>query len=475
MQIRFVISLVAAILNSAPALAVVGTLDSKDEFPFVVPLSVQFADNAIASCSGAVSRAGLVSTAAHCIWKKGVGLAKLVQINYRDADGKYHSTKQRRIFMPRAFVDAYTKWDDEREKVSVEKNRLNFMEMTLQDLAFIVPDEGIEIEGFPHWASELLQTKTCFVSADDVGRDSPPPSCAARYDAGYLKQQLGDLNNVRALVIGYGDFCTDLTKREKCSGDGRRRFAELKLIPTVMIGSKTFDLPKVWCTGLNAQQINPVQPGDSGGPRFVRTQDGRWIFVGYTSGGDDVGECASSLIYHLELWRSAAEYFQKVSRQIKHYPAERWYSNQATRLVREALGSWSGPPEDALAQLKTYYRASTDFDERDENFERFYRAKKQLVQEWPIRHFRVVSSKLAEGDGDSDLVNILYTEVEWALADPRTGTKKKGTSKVDFTIYFYRENELHIAYGTSQAWPRITAERWQNISGDKSVTFPVPK
>jgi hypothetical protein len=137
----------------------------------------------------------------------------------------------------------------------------------------------------------------------------------------------------------------------------------------------------------------------------------------------------------------------------------------------------SSSNHETLVGLKTFYGSrDADENERDQNFERFYREMNRFSERWPKRSFKIISSYLDvdDDDEDSDLVNTVRLTVAWRLQDPERGQVAEGLSKVDATIYFYRENEMKIAYSTSQAWPRITTLNWHPLWGDRSIRIPEP-
>jgi hypothetical protein len=181
---------VASLTSSTPVLAVVGTLDTDDQFPYVVQLKAEADDGASWSCSGAVSITGLVSTAAHCVWDPQHGRVKRINIIYKDADGVIHTVPDYKIFYPKEFEVAYSKWFNSKGVAPPEVAALNFHLMSIQDLAFIVPADTIEVEGFPHWATELLDVPSCGMTAEDPVEsfNTPPVRCRGKFSESKIER-----------------------------------------------------------------------------------------------------------------------------------------------------------------------------------------------------------------------------------------------------------------------------------------------
>jgi hypothetical protein len=458
-----------------PADAVVGQVDTEDKFPYVVQLEIEFYGNKNYLCSGSVSRAGLVSTAAHCIWDPGAGLAKQVFIKYRDADGQSRRVREDKIFYPKAFEEAMTKWD--KAMKGSPPPGFDVMEAQKLDIAFIVPAEFVEVEGFPHWGTELLQSEQCSISADELVKygDRPPPRCAGQFSREKFDRELGDLRHVRALAVGFGDYeCKSFDDRDYrpdggCRSDGRRRYAEVPLIPEPVSGSA----PEVWCTGQierNGDKINPVQHGDSGGPRFIRALDGRWLFVGYTSGGNNSGDCASSIFQHLDLWREAALYRSRI-RYKPNSGANNWNRHQMHRFVEEVLESWSSPNEEALRRVSSFYRNEGSDVVESEDLTKMLATKKRFAEKWPVRHFVIQAGTEIEVEEDStgDPIDSVNATISWAAEDSG-GATTSGTARLDLVVRYNFDNELKLAYGSPATGPIIQDEKCRMLSGDLPPT-----
>ncbi|MBX9841908.1 MAG: hypothetical protein K2Z80_08900 [Xanthobacteraceae bacterium] len=449
------------LVSNIPVGAVVGTLDTEDKFPFVVQLDIQYSDGRQFLCSAAVSRAGLVSTAAHCIWRPDAGLATRVYVKYRDADGRQRRVREHKIFYPKAFEREMTNWDAAMK--GARPAAWNVMDAHRQDIAFIVPAEFVEVEGFPHWGTELLQNESCFISMEELAQygDRPPPRCAGKFSQEKFDRELGDLRRVKAMAVGYGDYdCKSFQDRSYgadagCRSDGQRRHVEVPLVPRKSVGA-----PDVWCTGQvsrNDEMINPVQHGDSGGPRFIRALDGRWLFVGYTSGGNNSSECASSIFGHLDLWKEAALYMARI--RYRQNGADNWNKNQMRRFLAEVLDSWSAPNDESLRRLGSLY---SDGGEGARTAEE----KRRLFGKWVTRRFAIKSRTDIEVEEDSvgDPVNGVKATVEWQLEDA-DGARVFGNAQFNLVVRYNFDNELKLAYGSTDIGPIILKETCHLLSG----------
>ncbi|MGQ0673886.1 MAG: hypothetical protein ACT4N2_13560, partial [Hyphomicrobium sp.] len=251
---------------TASANALVGQLDSSNKFPYVVRIFSEFRSGATKPCTGAVSRNSLISTAAHCIFDSVYGPAIKITIHFTDADGKDRRIDHKELFYPKKFETDLRAWEEEQD---TEKRSLLFKRMILQDIAFIVPDSFVEVEGYPHWAGELFRELDCMLPGRHTYADQPSPDrCTREEIIGGLEKELGAFASLRTLTVGFGIFeCQDYERNLNCRADEKRRFAELPLVDRITVSGETFSAPRIWCTAQNDKKINPLQPGDSGGPR----------------------------------------------------------------------------------------------------------------------------------------------------------------------------------------------------------------
>ena len=444
---RFFAPFLQLLCLCTPAAAFVGEVDSLDQFPFVVQLHAEGQRGDGWSCSGVVSRAGLVSTAAHCVWEANVGFARKVSISYTDADGDRRTVGHRRIFIPEAYKEASYNWTRAKESGSSNANAL-FHRQAEHDIAFIVPAEGIEVVGFPHWATELLH-------------DGRLPDDA-------LSKAFGDLDGRRAVTVGYGNFyCRDYFSREQgCVSDGERRFGEMPLQSSLKVGEEIYVPPRLWCTGRNESGINPVQHGDSGGPTFVRAMDGRWIFVGYVSGGNSFGNCSSSILANLEIFRRAAEYYHGIASSIPSTPAQNWERRQMERFLEEVYDSWSSPNSEALARLQALYHENVYINGRLLYFEEFLAKRTKFAERWPSRDFRVRGGSLrVESDDEAgDPVATVKAIIDWTAANESHTEQERGAFSVSMVVNYHFDLEEQIALGGGLE-PQIEDTKCTRLSG----------
>ena len=448
------------------AMALVGEIDDTDEFPFVVQLKINY-PNAIYGCSGSVSRNGLVSTAAHCVWDPKLGPAKSVTVLYKDADDVYRKATSMRIFYPKSYPNKYSAWINSKSTIngSYSSSVQLFHEMTLDDIAYIVTSPSIEVEGFPHWATEALDAPNCAISTDELSTygDIPPPRCQGVFSLAKLQSVIGTSLATKAMVVGYGNYtCKNFNNREEeCLSDSRRRKSELVIIPKIEANGKEYRAPDIWCTGTNIEQINPVQHGDSGGPIFVRSKDGRWIFVGYTSGGNNSGSCGSSIFRHLDLWKEAALYQFKTRKSVSHRPSNSWEKRQMKRFIVEYLASWSSENEASIARLATFYAEN---DERNA----LVKAKKKYLETWPRRHFaiRIGSDVSVIRSETGDPLDTVSATIDWSSSNYAGDVVKSGSFKITMVVMYHFDNEIRLAYGSLGTRPTIISEKCGYVSGD---------
>lgn len=465
-----------SLLLADPAGAVVGEVDISMRYPFVVQLTITDRDGGIGYCSGTISRGGLVSTAAHCIWDPKTGLAEDVTITYRGTGGEVWEARQVRIFYPDAFRAAYATWKEGQATGPSQQNTINFMKMTLEDIAFIVPSRYLAVEGFPHWGTDLLDGDPCSVTVDDLDRygDRLPPRCARQFTPGIIAKHFGEVSGGRALAVGFGNHsCADYILRKSCVSDGQRRWAEVPLIGPVSIGSNTYAAPDIWCTGATEIGFSPVQRGDSGGPRFVKARDGRWIFVGFTSGGNSQRDCSSSIFRHLDLWREAAEAMDSIELPVS--VSDEYDLRQMVRFMEEALSSWSSDNREALLRLPTLYPSGAHINGEELALEALVERKSNFTRQWPKREFKIDMSvpPRFSSSSDGDPIGTLTVRVAWSVQNPERGTRANGVADFEYMIWYGRTAEIKIAYG-QMGQPEIRREKCFHVSGDPMVLNCAP-
>jgi len=427
--------------------AMVGEVDIADKFPFVVSLSSE-----VGGCSGVASRAGLVSTAAHCVWSESTGVARNMRITFKDADGRIRTVKSRKIFIPPEYVPLERTWlqSDRSSSSSADQKEIDFIRAAIHDIAFIVPDSWVETEGFPHWITEIL---------DYDGRMTTS-----------LESYFGDLTRASALSIGYGKYlCKDFNSREAdCVSDGNRRSATVPLVGRYNVGGNTFGFPDVWITGRNADGINPIQHGDSGGPVFVRALDGRWMLMGYTSGGNNRQSYASSILSNLSTWKAAAEYYDDNSSSIWNGGgASNWDSHQTFRLISEILDVWSSPNSVVLKRLERIYEhvqsaCGTSQTEKDESIA----AWKRFIEKWPNRRYQIVADSdefIPDDLGEPQRYNGMNITYAWTLSNDDGSVVRNGKTRAEFQFRFNFERELSLVNGGNP--PILQSERLISTTG----------
>jgi hypothetical protein len=290
---RTVAALAALCLLQDPAHALVGTVDEAGEFPYVVELHMTYPNGSAARCSGVV-HGHLISTAAHCLYDEPAGgLAERVWVAFTDPLGDRQKAYAVKLYVPQAYKDA------------MARQRYDF-DVAVHDIGYAVLDREALTDGYLHWGLELL------MGIPSGKTDCAEPECmdwslTGERRTGFLQnlaREVGDLSQAKVRVVGYGNYrCADYGSREKdCTADGKRRYIEMPLEPNLTSTSA----PWLWCTGRGGEgHINPIQHGDSGGPVFVQALDGRWLYVGYTSGGNADDGCASSMFNEINMWRNA--------------------------------------------------------------------------------------------------------------------------------------------------------------------------
>jgi hypothetical protein len=424
-----------AFLFNTPAHSFVGEIDNNEQFPYVVRL-----ESSIGGCTGVAAYNGLVSTAAHCVWDEN-GIAQNMSIFYKDVNGDNVQAKGVKIFFPNEF-----------KKVFEDYHRTgNGFLLTAYDIAFIVPDRLIETVGFPHWGTEMLVPSpgiAARTAADDLasslnGADNWTPAQLQLLDQ-RLVDTLGSQPDVAAAVVGFGKyFCNDYGDREhNCKSDNRRRFGQLPLGRDLEANGKR--MPWVWCTKKNTEGINPIQHGDSGGPLFLRAVDGRWLYVGQINAGNSDSGCSSSLFGHFSLLSTAAKYFEQYAAEHSFQHTDTWRQAQIERFVREYFDSWSGPNEEALSRLKTFYLDTVSFYGKEKAFQAILNEKTVIAAKWPKRRYTVSNTTVSCNEFVPDKFCNVSATVDWAISNPDTGASKSGESQFNFGLNVWN---MHYGYG----------------------------
>lgn len=436
---RYVIS-VLLLIFIRPAQAVIGDIDFKNEFPYVV--NINLGDG---RCSGAVTVDNLVTTAAHCVWddeRQTLTNPNNIQISYVDLDGATRTTGVMKIFISEEYRTT-APWK------TIASYQLD--QKVSKDIAILIPKESIELYEYSNWITDAL------------GREIWSSNL---HSLDLLRPALGPISSVTTRVVGYGGFdcdkeIIDTNNRDNCKRDGKRRYAEAPLLSSASWGGS---VPNVWCSGIGAAGSTPIRRGDSGGPQFVKSLDGRWLYVGNTSSsyGNDTG-CASSLIANIQLWKdvlASPEY----KNRLRH--SDYWFAKRATHAIEDFFRLLSLPAQQALPRLlQMYYGVEKDpdgnlvnvggLDYRGETNITNYSYKKKLIEKWPVRQFKVDSASadiapIFERRRARGSYHAVEGSVSWSLSNPATGEKREGRTQFVFTVITVDLDTNPMQVGTSR-------------------------
>lgn len=437
------IYLIAILLFVERSNAVIGVVDVDNEFPYVVQI-----DLGNGRCSGAVNVDNLITTAAHCVWKpetKTQVNPSDIRVSYVDMWGERKTVRVTSLFFPEQYRRLAKYWKQRDPYDSVRDTEV--------DIAILIPAESIELNEYASWITDVYNKYPKYDSRSAPG--GLPP----------LQEALGSFNNVTTRVVGFGGFgCQKYTidddGNDDCKRDGKRRYAEAPLIPSVDHGYARAAVPKVWCGGIGSQGVNPVRRGDSGGPFFVKTLDPRWLYVGNVASIIGDYGCSSSLT-------SNVEWLQQVlnSTEYKNRPrhSDEWYVKRAEHAVGEFFRLLSSPSDEALPRLLAmYYGIEKDEDGKiidvggidhrgAVNVENFG-AKKKLIEKWPVRNFTVDSveaevSLLIPRRAPPGAFHRASGYFSWSLFNPATGARREGRSQFNMTLITLQLEENPLEAG----------------------------
>jgi hypothetical protein len=448
-----------------PAWAIVGVLDEGNEFSFVVQLDTRYSNGSETLCSGVV-HSHVVSTAAHCIYDaRAGGYARSVSISYVDTLGRPQKARAVKLYVSDIYRDADA------------TSRYDF-DVAVHDIGYAVLDREALTDGYLHWGLELLR-----------GIPSGETTCAepecmdwsleGERRVGFLRnleREVGDLSKAKVRVVGYGNFiCADYEKREgDCGSDGRRRYVEMPLRPT----AANTEAPWLWCTGRGGiDQINPIQHGDSGGPLFIQAHDQRWIYVGYTSGGNSNGGCASSMFSEINLWtRAIAAYDTQEAGASLREPGDQeiqaWQESASRQVFNEWLRNeraseayWS---VDTLSRL---YSSDIEYYGRRVSLDALTALKRRYMRQWPERNLtpvsvRVICDEHELHNGDRCTVSAF---VDWTIVSSQK--RQSGRNAIILTILMPYTFSKALILGFYM--PKLVAENGNVLArnvGDAAAT-----
>jgi hypothetical protein len=285
-----------------------------------------------------------------------------------------------------------------------------------------------------------------------------------------MKEEFGEPDRMKLRAVGYGiNWCSDWDKeRDKdgnCIKDEIRRYADLEITLPRSKGftNGDFEPPMVWCS--KASNVGPagqipdvwsVRGGDSGGPWFVRALDGRWIFVGYSSGGNNEGGCASSLLANYHLYREA-QHSVALTKGHNDLPNDKWRHAQLKIFFADFFESWSSPNGEALKRLQFFYYGywGMYLDGKHKTFPELYHEKKKFAERWPLRKYRPMLDTMRSSCNERGRYNIwcaVKLMVEWTVESSERNERKRGVAEYQFelnTAAFYSNLQEDFGQGVS--------------------------
>jgi hypothetical protein len=356
-------------------LGFVGEIDSK-RFPYVVLIKSD-----IGWCTGVASSSGLIATAAHCVWSSEGRYATNLTVSLQTPE---QETSVAKIFVSDAYKAASARWNalSHAQDSTAEQA---FHKMSLEDTAFLVTTENLDIPGYPLWITDLLSTP--FSSLGEAyGRwGNTWVGTVGEQLIKVLSREVGPAPQM-ALGVGYGNFsCKNFTDREhNCILDSQRRFGEIPISRSEWSADpNAFAPPWLWCTGRNTSTINPIQHGDSGGPIFIETNFGEWLFVGFTSGGNFLESCASSIVRNFDLYLRANfeedEYRDHVP--LTNKEALPRLARGIRNFLRQYIETWNAPPKFISKRMRRYFDYSVTINGQEMTQTAVRQAKEKFAQD----------------------------------------------------------------------------------------------
>jgi hypothetical protein len=489
--VAFAFCNIASVSNAA-----MGKIDKDNDFPYVVEISAEWDNEVVSVCSAFVGPVGLryvVMTAAHCVWKPILGLAKRVLTKFRDTDGNDHLVKSKRIIIPDSYPAAHLLVYPPSGDRSAENEKwwADDLKRAMLDLAFIVPDGLIQTDGYAHWITELISgyhsnhdennprawnesiydtmahESGCDVFKGPIG--SPQKPCeyiwskrAKQKLNDRIEKELGDLSKVSTVIVGFGGFDCDSYEGASCKTDGKRRYAEVALTPSLTFEKTKFEAPWIWCSGNVSEGSNPIRHGDSGGPMFVRALDGRWLFVGYVSTGGRWG-CSSSILTDIGFWRSVEDQVVHdmpdfFGRANEWNGAKSWAQHQSLRLLADILSSWSSSNKTDV--WKSYYSIDgvNYYGTYSLEYNDVIKLKQRVFDKFSSRTFQVQPGSVSVNCRDVIAGMIqscaVYAKVLIDLSNTVSGSHYKDTAELAFH-FTLSPDDPNASITVDAEWGRI--------------------
>jgi len=254
----------------------------------------------------------MIITAAHCVYEHDAP-TPTIDIYYENRHGHVIKRTAKKIFLSeyhkasRKIVAMVDKGGEQVRK-ALSKERFEQVQiMAAQyDLALVLPEYPIELDEYA--PSTILDDDLPFAAALESLRTSERPWNDAEHAkvVGLLNLHQSQFSRDYSLSIGYGSTtCNydDTARATSCTGDGIRRFAQLKR-------HEDRDL-SVGPRGRAIIQTIAFEPGavatlrgDSGGPLFVNdTITGKLRLVGIASRSHPKIGIFASLVQNAQIWK----------------------------------------------------------------------------------------------------------------------------------------------------------------------------
>jgi hypothetical protein len=460
------------------AYALVGRTASDRAFPFVVRVR---SDQGM--CSGIAHVNGLILTSAHCVWDAAGGWKKNVRIVFKDVDGIDRTVRARKILIPPEFQAASMLQTDQ----SPVGLQLAYTRKSLYDLAYIVPDGLVQTLGYIHFLTDILPASDLDVLAEMKWQCDlfHCRSTALSEDFlsrlhGTIASTVGKWSTARFAAAGYGGYCEN-ARKVGCHDDRLRilddRLTGLALLsserPSCNVSPNGFCIhddglrlaPWIWRTRRTdtfslggadkaaLDDVEPVQPGDSGGPLFVRAKDGRLLLIGIHSSSSEQESVATSILANVNLIRRASkERIWSPGDPGWQGSYRRFFTEQISEFVDDYFETWSHSDNAvALGALARFYSSSTKYGGKITSPESIVADKRKFIDRWPIRRFAIRPDETTiwctARDVDPCFVK---ANVQWTIWPLDAGVGFSGISRYEFEILPTDRGERRL--------PKITGE-----------------